>query len=58
LKRIFLLGRSDLLLSLLGGFALGVAGLSLVKPASADVDKDRSRAVTVSIPDGAIQTKN
>lgn len=27
--------RSDLFLSLLGGFALGVAGLAIVKPANA-----------------------
>lgn len=27
--------RSDLFLSLMGGFALGVAGLAIVKPASA-----------------------
>jgi hypothetical protein len=54
-KRILRLVRSDLFLSLLGGFALGFAGLSLVKPASADVDTDQNRAVTVSVPDGEIQ---
>jgi hypothetical protein len=54
-KRILHLVRSDLFLSLLGGFALGFAGLSLVKPASADVDTDRNRAVTVSVPDGEIK---
>jgi hypothetical protein len=32
---IFNFLRSDLFLSLLGGFALGVAGLALVKPAIA-----------------------
>jgi hypothetical protein len=32
---IFNFLRSDLFLSLLGGFALGVAGLTLVKPAIA-----------------------
>lgn len=32
---IFNFLRSDLFLSLFGGFALGVAGLALIKPASA-----------------------
>lgn len=54
MKRVLHLVRSDLFLSLVGGFALGVAGLSLVKPASADVDTGRARAITVSVPDGAI----
>jgi len=32
--------RSDLFLSLLGGFALGVAGLAIVKPATAGPGAD------------------
>jgi hypothetical protein len=58
MKRVLHLLRSDLVLSIIGGFALGIAGMSLVKPASADVDKDRGRAVTVSVPDGEIKSAN
>ncbi len=54
--RVLRLFRSDLVLSIIGGFALGIAGMSLVKPASADVDQDRGRSVTVSIPDGEIES--
>lgn len=35
MDQIFSFVRSDLFLSLLGGFALGVAGLAIVKPANA-----------------------
>ncbi len=35
MDRIINFVRSDLVLSLIGGFALGVAGLAIVKPASA-----------------------
>nr|WP_315458640.1 hypothetical protein [uncultured Sphingorhabdus sp.] len=35
MDRIISFVRSDLFLSLIGGFALGVAGLAVVKPASA-----------------------
>jgi hypothetical protein len=37
MNRIFNFVRSDLFLSLAGGFALGVAGLTIVKPANADI---------------------
>lgn len=40
--------RSDLFLSLLGGFALGVAGLAIVKPANAVSDpKHEAQSVIV-----------
>jgi hypothetical protein len=39
--------RSELFLSLIGGFALGVAGMALVKPASASLEKSEARAVLV-----------
>ena len=39
--------RSDLFLSLAGGFALGLAGMALVKPASATQEKNEARAVVV-----------
>jgi hypothetical protein len=42
MDRIISFVRSDLFLSLIGGFALGVAGLAIVKPASAGpgIEKD------------------
>jgi len=43
--------KSDLFLSLAGGFALGVAGLALVKPASADIPVEQSRSISVELPD-------
>lgn len=39
--------RSELFLSLAGGFALGLAGLALVKPASATPEKNEARAVLI-----------
>jgi hypothetical protein len=45
--------RSDLFLSLLGGFALGLAGMALVKPASAGSELDSARSVTVGTPNYA-----
>lgn len=43
--------RSDLFLSLMGGFALGVAGLAVVKPANAnDVGTQAARSITVGAP--------
>lgn len=42
--------KSDLFFSLAGGFALGVAGLALVKPASADIPVEQSRSISVELP--------
>jgi hypothetical protein len=51
MDRIFNFVRSDLFLSLAGGFALGVAGLTIVKPASADVgDAEAAKAISVGAP--------
>ena len=36
MTRLFNFLRSDLFFSLAGGFALGLAGMAMVKPASAD----------------------
>lgn len=48
MDRIFNFVRSELFLSLAGGFALGVAGLAIVKPASADIGKvEATRAISV-----------
>ncbi|OYZ88889.1 MAG: hypothetical protein B7Y00_02885 [Sphingomonadales bacterium 17-56-6] len=53
---IFNFLRSDLFLSLFGGFALGVAGLALIKPASAgDVTVEASQAITIGYaPHGTV----
>jgi hypothetical protein len=47
MTKMFSFVRSDLFLSLAGGFALGVAGLSLLKPASATQEKTEARAVVI-----------
>lgn len=51
MNRIFNFVRSDLFLSLAGGFALGVAGLTIVKPASADIGHvEAAKAISVGAP--------
>jgi hypothetical protein len=51
MDRIFNFVRSDLFLSLAGGFALGVAGLAMVKPANADSGNvEASRSILVGAP--------
>lgn len=51
MDRIFNFVRSELFLSLAGGFALGVAGLAIVKPASADIGQvETARAISVGAP--------
>jgi hypothetical protein len=47
MKRIFSFMRSELFLSIAGGFALGLAGLSLVQPASAGLEKNERGAVLI-----------
>jgi hypothetical protein len=47
MTRLYHFLRSELFLSLAGGFALGLAGMALVKPASATHEKNESRAVLV-----------
>lgn len=49
MDRLFNFVRSDLFLSLAGGFALGVAGLAIINPASAN---DNSAEVTRSVSVG------
>ncbi|MFC4291292.1 hypothetical protein ACFOWX_02570 [Sphingorhabdus arenilitoris] len=39
--------RSDLFLSLAGGFALGLAGIAFINPASAVSNQDAVKSVTV-----------
>jgi hypothetical protein len=51
MDRMFNLVRSDLFLSLAGGFALGVAGLAVVKPANADSGNvEAARSISVGAP--------
>lgn len=51
MDRIFNFVRSDLFLSLAGGFALGIVGLAVIKPASAQsVDVEAARSITVGAP--------
>ncbi|MFN3620789.1 hypothetical protein [Sphingorhabdus sp.] len=48
MDRIFNFVRSDLFLSLIGGFALGVAGLAFIKPASAnDVKAETAQSLSI-----------
>lgn len=56
MNRLMKLVRSDLFLSLVGGFALGLAGMAVIKPASAGSEMDNTRSVTVGAPIHAEQT--
>lgn len=51
MNRIFNFVRSDLFLSLAGGFALGVAGLAVIQPASADIGHSAAaKSISVGAP--------
>jgi hypothetical protein len=51
MDRLYNFVRSDLFLSLAGGFALGLAGLAIIKPASAnDHNAVATRSVSVGGP--------
>jgi hypothetical protein len=52
MNRFFSFVRSELFLSIMGGFALGVAGMAMVKPASATSEKAEAGAVLI---EGTIQ---
>lgn len=47
MNSIFSFVRSELFLSILGGFALGLAGMAMVKPASASSEKAEAGAVLI-----------
>jgi hypothetical protein len=53
MNRLFDLVKSDLFWSIAGGFALGLAGISAIKPASAGSGEELAKSVTVEIPDYA-----
>ncbi len=57
MDRLIKFVKSELFLSLAGGFALGLAGMALVKPASAESSGDMARSVTVEMPDYAQQIR-
>ncbi len=60
MDRIFDFVRSDLFLSLAGGFALGVVGLTVVKPANAsstEVEASRSILVGASVHENTTPNK-
>ncbi len=51
MNRIFNFVRSDLFLSLAGGFALSVAGLAVIQPASADIGRSgAAKSISVGAP--------
>jgi hypothetical protein len=51
MNRIFNFVRSDLFLSLAGGFALGVAGLAVIQPASAGIGQSgAAKSISVGAP--------
>jgi hypothetical protein len=56
MTRLIAFLRSDLILSLVGGFAIGIAGIAMVKPASAGSERHESRAVIIDTPDHAQKT--
>ncbi len=50
MQRIIAIIRSETFLALAGGFALGLAGMSVVKPASADSSIESGRNISVYVP--------
>jgi hypothetical protein len=51
MNRIFTFVRSELFLSLAGGFALGAAGLAVIQPASADIGHtEAAKMISVGAP--------
>ncbi len=51
MNRLFSFAKSDLFWSLAGGFALGMAGLAVIKPATASNRNEMAKSVTVETPD-------
>lgn len=47
MTRLFHFLRSDLFFSLVGGFALGLAGMAMVKPASATSEHGESKSILI-----------
>ena len=51
MDRLFSFAKSDLFWSLAGGFALGMAGMAVIKPATAGDRNEMAKSVTVETPD-------
>jgi hypothetical protein len=51
MNRLFSFAKSDLFWSLAGGFALGMAGMAVIKPATASDRNEMAKSVTVETPD-------
>jgi hypothetical protein len=47
MTRLLTFFRSDLFLSLAGGFALGIAGIAMVRPASAETERHEAKALVI-----------
>ncbi len=47
MTRMIAFFRSDLFLSLAGGFALGIAGIALVRPAAAETERHEAKALVI-----------
>lgn len=47
MTRLIAFFRSELFLSLAGGFALGIAGIALVRPASAETERHETKALII-----------
>lgn len=47
MTRLIAFFRSELFLSLAGGFALGIAGIALVRPASAETERHETKALSI-----------
>ena len=51
MDRYFRFAKSDLFWSLAGGFALGMAGMAVIKPAAAGDRNEMAKSVKVETPD-------
>ncbi len=51
MNRLFSFAKSDLFWSLAGGFALGMAGMAVIKPATASDRNEMAKSVTVETPE-------
>lgn len=54
MNRLIAFFRSELFLSLAGGFALGIAGIALVRPASAETERHETKALVIESEAGQL----
>ena len=50
MDRLLIFAKSDLFWSIAGGFALGIAGMAVIKPATAGNREELTKSVTVETP--------